>query len=189
MAHTIRSLRNAYDGWLKVQVAEVETASGATTTREVIERGHAVAVLPYDAERRVALLVRQPRIPVLVATGHADILEAIAGVIEDESAEDTGRREALEEAGVKLAALEFVGMPFASPGFTTERIGLYLAPYRAADRVGDGGGLAEEHEEIEVVELSLAELAALADSGEVKDIKTLAMIQTLRLRRPELFGA
>ena len=189
MAQTILNIRTAYDGWLKVLVAEVETSTGDRVKREVIERGEATAVLPYDPERRTALLVRLPRIPVLKATGRAEILEAIAGVIEDESAEDTARREALEEAGVCLGALERIGMPFSSPGFTTERIGLYLATYSAADRIAPGGGVEGEHEEIEVVEMGLSDLAALADGGEVEDTKTLAMIQTLRLRRPDLFGA
>lgn len=189
MANSIRSCKTVYDGWLKVQVVEFETGSGEIARREIVERGEAVAVLPYDPERRTALLIRQPRAPVMQAIGRTRLLEVIAGVIEDESAEETARREALEEAGVRLDTLEPIAMPFSSPGFTTERIGLYLAPYAAADRVGDGGGLPEEHEEIEVVELSLVELATLADTGEMKDIKTLAMIQTLRLRRPELFGA
>jgi nudix-type nucleoside diphosphatase (YffH/AdpP family) len=189
MAQGILSTRIAYDGWLKVQVVEFETASGEIARREIVERGDAVAVLPYDAGRRTAILIRQPRAPVLQATGQGHLLEVIAGVIEEEPPEDTARREALEEAGVRLDALEYIAMPFSSPGFTTERIGLYLAPYTASDRVGAGGGLAEEHEEIEVLELPLTEVAALADSGEVRDIKTLAMIQTLRLRRPDLFGA
>ncbi|MBS0296178.1 MAG: NUDIX hydrolase [Proteobacteria bacterium] len=188
MAQTIRSLRTAYDGWLKVQIAEIETGSGALAKREVIERGEAVAVLPYDPERRTAILVRQPRAPVQIAIGAESILEAIAGVVEEESFEETARREALEEAGLALRLLEPVAVAFTSPGFTTERIGLYLAPYTISDRVGEGGGVAEEHEEIEVVELPLERLATLADSGGVQDAKTLAMIQTLRLRRPDLFG-
>ncbi len=66
---------------------------------------------------------------------------------------------------------------------------LFLAPYRAADREGAGGGLAEEHESIEVVEVALSDLAAMADRGEVADMKTLCLVQTLRLRHPTLFTA
>jgi nudix-type nucleoside diphosphatase (YffH/AdpP family) len=99
----------------------------------------------------------------------------------------TARREAMEEAGLRLGELELVAYAWPSPGMLTERLSLFLAPYRAADRVGAGGGVAEEHEEIEVVEMPLGELAALVDRGEIYDMKTLILVQTLRLRRPDLF--
>ncbi len=73
------------------------------------------------------------------------------------------------------------------PGVSTERLHLFLAPYRAADRTGEGGGLAEEHENIVVVETALGDLAGMADRGEIEDLKTLALVQSLRLRHPALF--
>ena len=73
------------------------------------------------------------------------------------------------------------------PGISTEYMHLYLAPYGQGDRTSDGGGLADEHENITVVEMELAELAALSDRGGLSDLKTFALVQTLRLRRPELF--
>jgi hypothetical protein len=73
------------------------------------------------------------------------------------------------------------------PGVSTERMTLYLAEYRAKDRVGDGGGVAHEDEEVRVVELGLKELAALMAADGVVDMKTLALVQALQLRRPELF--
>jgi hypothetical protein len=71
---------------------------------------------------------------------------------------------------------------------TTERLHLFLAPYTAADRVGEGGGLAEEHEEIEVLELGLDEVMRMLEQGTIADMKTLALIQALQLRHPDLFG-
>ena len=76
---------------------------------------------------------------------------------------------------------------WSMPGISTERMALYLAPFSAADRVSAGGGLATEHESISVAEVPLAELARLADAGHLADLKTLALVQTLRLRRPDLF--
>ena len=108
-------------------------------------------------------------------------------MIEIEDAAAAARREAYEELGVKLAALEFVGRVWSSPGVSTERQSLFLAPYRISDRTGHGGGARGEHEGITVVERPLAGLAAAADRAEIADAKLLSLVQTLRLRHPELF--
>jgi hypothetical protein len=73
------------------------------------------------------------------------------------------------------------------PGISTERMDLYLAPYTEADRIGPGGGADGEQEDITIVEMGLSELADMADKGLLTDIKTFALVQTLRLRRPDLF--
>jgi nudix-type nucleoside diphosphatase (YffH/AdpP family) len=144
-------------------------------------------VLPYDAERRAALLVCQFRAPVLAAAGEVMLLEAIAGLTDGEAPDKAARREAIEETGVRLKALEAVGTVWTMPGLSTERMHLYLAPYTRIDRVGEGGGADGENENITVLELPLHELAAMADSGALADMKTLALVQTLRLKRPGLF--
>jgi 8-oxo-dGTP pyrophosphatase MutT (NUDIX family) len=93
----------------------------------------------------------------------------------------------MEEIGLRLSALEPIAVAWPMPGLSAERMHLFLAPYAESDRVGAGGGLEEEHEDIEVVELPLAELATEADRGEVSDLKLLVLLQTLRLRHPDLF--
>ncbi len=188
MAQRLDSVRTAYKGWLKVVVATLTGDAGETITREILDHGRAAAVLPYDAERRMALLVRLPRAPAIYKAGEASVLEAIAGMLDgDEAPETCARREAMEEAGVDLGALEPVAEAWSSPGITTERIVLYLAPYTAAKRRGQGGGVEGEHEDIEVVEMALAELAGMLDRGEVRDMKTVALGWALRAKRPELF--
>jgi nudix-type nucleoside diphosphatase (YffH/AdpP family) len=177
-----------HDGWTRLSVVVVRLADGRTVSREVVERSDAACVLPFDAERRTALLVRQLRVPVYLADRRDSLLEAIAGMLDGGEAADTTRREAMEEAGLRLGELDFVANAWTSPGTMTERIALYLAPYQARDRVGAGGGLAEEHEDIEVVEMPLDRLAAEVDAGAIADMKTLVLIQSLRLRHPALFS-
>ncbi len=185
----IRSTTLAHDGWLKLRVATLAGDDGVEFTREIEDHGPAVAVLPYDPERRVALLVKLPRAPVMLMGGTAAFLEAPAGIRETgEDPAGCARREAMEEVGVDLDALEEAGHTWSMCGISTERMHLFLAPYTAARRVAEGGGLAEEHENITVVEVPLAELRDMADRNALDDMKTLCLVQTLRLRRPELFA-
>jgi nudix-type nucleoside diphosphatase (YffH/AdpP family) len=178
-----------YDGWAKYLLAKVRLEDGHVADREIVKRGACVGVLPYDPERKVAMLVRQFRAPVLMQTGERELLEAIAGMCDGGGAEEAARREAREETGLELRDLTSIGAMWTSPGGSTERMTLYLAPYRAADRDGEGGGAADEHENITVVEMPLSELARMADAGEISDMKTFALLQTLRLKRPDLFAA
>jgi nudix-type nucleoside diphosphatase (YffH/AdpP family) len=174
-------------GWTTFSVATLVTPTGATIEREIEDHGRAACVLAYDPEKRRAILVRQFRAAVFIASGETGLTEAIAGIVDEADAGETAKREAMEEAGLRLGTLEPVASAWCSPGISTERVDLFLAPYSAADRVAKGGGLEEEHEDIEIVEIPLAELAAQADEGRIADMKTLALVQTLRLRRPELF--
>lgn len=185
----IRSVRLAHDGWLKLRVATLSGDDGIAFTREIEDHGPAVAVLPYDPERRVALLVELPRAPVLLMGETSAFLEAPAGIRETgEDPAACARREAMEEVGVVLGALEEAGHTWSMCGVSTERMHLFLAPYTEARRIAKGGGLAEEHENITVVELPLSELRDLADRNALDDMKTLCLVQTLRLRHPELFA-
>ena len=188
MTPKILNLIGIYKGWSKYLLASVRLASGQVVPREIVDHGRAVSVLPYDPARKIALLVKQVRVPVLFETGEPELLEAIAGMLEDGDAEACARREAREETGLKLGTLEPLGAKWTTPGFVTERMDLFLAEYSEADRVGKGGGAEGEHENITVVEMPLAELARMADAGTLTDMKTFALVQTLRLRKPELFA-
>lgn len=187
MTIEIEKIETLHKGWNTFSIATVRLENGATITRAIEDHGSGVAVLAFDPARKTALLVRQFRAAPYLAAKVPDLLEAIAGLIDHEDPQTTARREAMEEAGVRLGPLEAAGQVWSVPGTSTEHIDMFLAPYSEADRVADGGGLAHEHENITVVEMPLAELAALADRGELADLKTLALVQTLRLRRPELF--
>jgi nudix-type nucleoside diphosphatase (YffH/AdpP family) len=188
MSYAITALEPRHQGWSNFYVATVRTPEGEEIRRELEDHGEAVAVLPYDPDRRVAMLVRQYRTPVLYAAGRQDLLEAPAGLLDGPDPEQDARREAREEVGLHLRTAEKLGTVWSMAGISTERIHLFLAVYSGADPHEAGGGLAEEHEDITKVEMPLAELAAMADAGRLDDAKTLILVQTLRLRRPDLFA-
>jgi nudix-type nucleoside diphosphatase (YffH/AdpP family) len=180
--------KTIYQGWGRFMMLTVRLTNGAVVERQLEDHGGAAAVLPYDAERRVALLARMPRVAALFVGEDPLLVEACAGIVDPGETEETcARREAMEELGVRLDGLEPVGRGFTGPGSCTETMALYLAPYAAADRIGKGGGLASENEEIEVLEWPLKDLARQSEAGELRDIKTLTLVLALRVRRPELF--
>lgn len=187
MGFQITRRETRYQGYATIVAVTLAAPGGETMVREVEDHGHAACVLPYDPERRTVLLVRLPRAPVIFVGGPAASLEAPAGMVENEPPGATARREALEEAGVRLTQLEPLGAPFSSPGVSTERIALYLASYSQADRVAAGGGSQAEQEHITVVEMPLGEFWRAVDAGEIEDLKTLALAYALRCRHPELF--
>jgi nudix-type nucleoside diphosphatase (YffH/AdpP family) len=189
MPARIVNVRPVYQGWATISIATVER-DGQTFERLMEDHGPGVCVLPIDRERKVASLVRQFRAPVAVTSGRVDLAECPAGLVDnEEQAEHAIRREAMEETGLQLGGVEHVATVWTMPGISTERMHLFLASYRAEDRRGKGGGHASEHENITIEEVPLAALAAMADGGQVPDMKTLLLIQTLRLREPGLFGA
>ncbi len=154
-----------YEGWVKLLKLTVRLPSGETMAREVEDHGAAVAVLPFDPQRRMALLVRQFRAPVFHVGGPPVLLEVVAGLLDEDDPEDCARREAHEEVGLRLGGVERVATVWSSPGISTERMHLFIAPYGPSDRIAEGGGLAEEHEDIEVLEIPLRELLAMTEGG------------------------
>lgn len=175
-------------GWNRMLKLRVRLPDGTEVDRTVEDHGDAASVLPFDPERKVALMIRGVRPGPLHHGLPALVLESPAGVLDDgEDPTAAARRETEEEVGVRVRDLIPLGAPFTTPGCSTERIHMFLAEYSPADRVGEGGGLADEHENLEVFEMPLAELAATADRGEISNMTLLALVQTLRLRRPDLF--
>jgi nudix-type nucleoside diphosphatase (YffH/AdpP family) len=153
--------------------------------RETYDRGNGATILLHDRERGTVLLTRQFRFPVYV-NGHPDgmLVETAAGLLDDDDPETAIRREAAEELGVEVGPVELVFAPWTSPGSVTERLYCYAAPYTPADRTGDGGGLAEEGEDIEVLELPFAEALRMVGTGEIADAKTMLLLQWAALSGP-----
>lgn len=187
MAPRIIGIRPVYEGWAKVSIATAEMENGCRFERLIEDHGRGICVLPYDPTRRVAMLVRQFRAPVCATTGCTELLEAPAGLTDGEEPEAAALRELFEETGLRVPLVDLVATVWTMPGISTERMDLFLALYGESDRVGRGGGRASEFENITVVEIGLPQLAAMAESGAIEDMKTFALVQTLRLRQPRLF--
>jgi nudix-type nucleoside diphosphatase (YffH/AdpP family) len=189
MSVELRKVETVYQGYLTLMKATLAAPDGGTFQREIEHHGHAATVLPYDPERRMALIVSLPRAPVIWSGGPPELAEAVAGMLDGEPPDVCIRREALEEAGVRLGALEPVAAAYPSPGVSSERLHLFLAPYSARDRVAAGGGMDGEHENISVLEVPLDELWGWVEAERIEDLKTLALVLALRVRRPDLFRA
>ena len=146
--------------------------------RETYDRGNGATILLYDAARRTVLVTRQFRYPAYV-NGHPDgvLIETAAGLLDDDAPEVAIRREAGEELGVRVGELRHVFDLYMSPGSVTERLHFYVAAYAPDDRVDAGGGLAEEGEDIEVLELSIDDALAGIRDGRIVDAKTVILLQ------------
>ncbi|MER6349296.1 NUDIX domain-containing protein [Streptomyces sp. NPDC001595] len=156
-----------------------------TQVRETYDRGNGAVVLPYDTARGCVLLTRQFRYPAYV-NDHPDgmLVEAAAGLLDADDPPAAIRREAAEELGVTLGSLTHVLDAYMSPGSVTERLHFFAAPYTPADRAGAGGGLEEEGEDIEVLELPFTEALAMTRDGRIVDGKTILLLQWAALDGP-----
>ena len=156
-----------------------------TEQRETYDRGNGATLLPYDAERRTVLLTRQFRYPVYV-NDHPDgmLIETAAGLLDADDPATAIRRETAEETGVEIGELEHVWDVYMSPGSVTERIHFFAAAYDGADRSGDRGGLADEGEHIELLELDIDEALAMVRDGRIQDAKTIMLLQWAVLDGP-----
>lgn len=146
-------------------------------SRETYDRGNGATILLYDPARRTVVLTRQFRFPAFV-NGHDDLLtEAPAGLLDGADPADRIRQELMEETGYVIGAPEKLFEAFMSPGSVTEILHFFAAPYSPANRTGDGGGKAEEGEDISVLELTIDEAMDSIRDGRIKDGKTIILLQ------------
>ncbi|WP_224704056.1 NUDIX domain-containing protein [Devosia aquimaris] len=151
-------------------------------TREIYDHGSSAAVLLYAAETGTVILTRQFRLPAHLNGDDAWMIEVPAGMLDGEAPEIAARREALEETGYSPQDLVLVSNAYSSPGSLTEKCACFIGRYVPGEKTEDGGGLAEEGEDIEVIEITLDAAMAMVESGEIADAKTVLLLQALRLR-------
>ena len=133
--------------------------------------------MPYNLAQRTVVLVRQFRYPAYL-NGYDDLLiEAAAGLLDDETPQVRIRAEAEEETGYRLGHIRKIFEAFMSPGAVTEKIHFFVAEYDPTMKVGSGGGLAAEGEDIEVLELDFEKALAMIGDGRIVDAKTIMLLQ------------
>lgn len=181
----IHSVETLSEDWGKLKKTSFDyrkrDGSWDRQSRETYDRGDGAVILPVDRQRRTVLLTRQFRFPAF-AVGHEEFLiEACAGLLDADEPETAIRREAEEELGYRLREVRHLYTPFMSPGSLTERLSFFIAEYTPDDRISDGGGHAEEGEDIEVLEMPIDEALDAVRDGRIVDAKTIMLLQHLKL--------
>jgi GDP-mannose pyrophosphatase NudK len=177
------------DNWytLKKITYEVDFNDGRKEiqSREAYDRGNGAAILLYNRNSRTVILTRQFRLPTYI-NGNADgmLIEVCAGLLDKDNPEDCIKREVEEEVGYRIDHVEKVFEAYMSPGSVTEILYFFIAEYTPTMKVSQGGGLQHEQENIEVLELTIEKALEMISAGEIKDAKTIMLLQYLQLVKP-----
>nr|WP_294992615.1 GDP-mannose pyrophosphatase NudK [uncultured Sediminibacterium sp.] len=176
------------DNWylLKKIHYEIQENNGnwKKQVREVYDRGNGATILLYNKLQQTVVLTRQFRLPSFVnGNDHGMLIETCAGLLDHDNPEDCIRRETEEETGYQVTDLKKVFEAYMSPGSVTEILYFFVAAYNKDMKVSDGGGVAEEQEHIEVLELPFRKALEMIESGEIKDGKTIMLLQYAALNR------
>ncbi|MCQ9633802.1 GDP-mannose pyrophosphatase NudK [Chryseobacterium sp. WG23] len=154
-----------------------------TQSREAYDRGNGAVILLYNTSSHTVILTRQFRLPTYINGNSTGMLiEACAGLLDNDNPEDCIKRETEEETGYKISKVEKVFQAYMSPGSVTEILYFFIAEYSDEMKIADGGGLEEEGENIEVLEMSFEKALQMVDSGEINDAKTMMLLQHLRVK-------
>ena len=176
------------DNWytLRKVTFEYQKKNGEWETqhREAYDRGNGAAILLYNKAQKTVILTRQFRMPTYVNGNETGMLiEVCAGLLEENNAEDCIRRETEEETGYIITDVQKVYEAYMSPGSVTELVHLFVAEYSKEQKNTEGGGVAEEQEEIDVLELPFAEALQMMKTGEIRDGKTIMLLQYAQINR------
>lgn len=174
------------DNWYTLRKITYEytkkDGSKHTQSREAYDRGNGATILLYNPAKGTVILTRQFRLPTFV-NGNASgmLIEACAGLLDKDNPEDCIRRETAEETGYTITDVRKVFEAYMSPGSVTEILYFFIAEYAQDMKTTEGGGAEHEEENIEVMELPIAEALQMIETGEIKDGKTIMLLQYVRL--------
>ncbi len=175
------------DNWytLKKVTFSIQKKDGSfqQQSREAYDRGNGAAILLYDKSTGNVILTRQFRLPSYLNGNETGMMiEVCAGLLDNDNPEDCIKRETEEETGYKVSHVEKIFEAYMSPGAVTEILHFFIGEYSKDMKVNDGGGLDDEGEDIEVLELSFEEALQMIETGVIKDAKTIMLLQYLRLK-------
>ena len=146
--------------------------------REAYDRGNGATILLYNKEQKTVILTRQFRLPTFINGNNTGMLiEACAGLLDKDNPEDCIRKETEEETGYKVTDVRKIFEAYMSPGSVTEILHFFIAEYHKSMKVTEGGGIAHEQEDIEVLELDFSKAFSMIATGEIKDAKTIMLLQ------------
>jgi len=174
------------NNWYKLRklTYEIKKRNGTVVkqVREAYDRGNGAAILLYNKENKTVILTRQFRLPTFINGNTSGMLiEVCAGLLDNDNPEDCIRREAEEETGYKISNVHKVYEAYMSPGSVTELLYFFVAEYAAFMKINEGGGIEHEQEDIEVLELSFQKAFQMMETGEIKDGKTIMLLQYAKL--------
>ncbi|SEA01843.1 nudix-type nucleoside diphosphatase, YffH/AdpP family [Flavobacterium gillisiae] len=156
--------------------------SWITQKREVYDRGNGAAILLYNSKQKTVILTRQFRLPTYLNENKSGMMiEVCAGLLDQDNPEQCIIRETEEETGYRISKVQKVMESYMSPGAVTEILHLFVGEYDESMKVSDGGGVTHEEENIEVMEMSYDEAYAMIASGEIKDAKTIILLQHAKI--------
>jgi len=156
--------------------------SQQTVSREAYDRGNGATILLYNTELKTVILTRQFRLPTFINGNETGMLiESCAGLLDNEHPEDCIKRETEEETGYKVTAVKKIFEAYMSPGSVTEIVHFFIAAYTRTMKTGDGGGVVEESENIEVLEINMDKAYHMISTGEIKDAKTIMLLQYMKI--------
>lgn len=175
------------DNWYTLRKVTYEylkkNGSWQTQSREAYDRGNGAAILLYNVSLKTVILTRQFRMPTFInGNDNGMLIEACAGLLDKDNPEDCIKRETEEETGYKITHVKKVFEAYMSPGSVTEILYFFIAEYSPAMKVTEGGGVAHEQEEIEVLELPMETALQMIETSDIKDGKTIMLLQYLRLK-------
>lgn len=176
------------DNWytLKKISYEIKKDDGSWVkqTREAYDRGNGATIMLYNKEQKTIILTRQFRLPTYINGNESGFLiEACAGLLDNDNPEDCIRKEVQEETGYTVKDVQKVFEAYMSPGSVTEILHFFIAEYAKSMKTSIGGGLEDEQESVEVMELPFEQALQMMQRGEIRDAKTIMLLQFLQIQK------